>query len=104
MSICTNFTQSERSFTLRRVAIPLRITHAKKIAIKSKAEVAIEDMMEKTSLKRARWHLVPANDKPYGCIAVTILIEILGEGLSLTLRPLDTKVAEMAKQYLILIS
>jgi hypothetical protein len=56
-------------------------------------------MMEKTSLKRARWHLVPANDKPYGRIAVfTILIEILGKGLSLTPRPLDTKVAEMAKQ------
>jgi polyphosphate kinase 2 (PPK2 family) len=44
-------------------------------------------MMEKTSLKRARWHLVPANDKPCGRIAVFTI-----------LRPLDTKVAEMAKQ------
>ena len=62
-------------------------------------EVAIEDMMEKTSPKPAPWSLVPANDKPYGRIVVfTILIEILGSGLSLKPRPLDPKVAEMAKQ------
>jgi Polyphosphate kinase 2 (PPK2) len=29
-------------------------------------EVAIEDMMERTSTKRAPWYLVPANDKPFG--------------------------------------
>jgi AMP-polyphosphate phosphotransferase len=29
-------------------------------------EEAIEDMMEKTSTRRAPWHLVPANDKSYG--------------------------------------
>jgi polyphosphate kinase 2 (PPK2 family) len=62
-------------------------------------EVAIEDMMEKTSLKRAPWYLIPANDKPYGRIAVfTILIEILGAGLSLQPRPLDPRVTDMAKQ------
>ena len=62
-------------------------------------EVAIEDMLEKTSLKRAHWYLVPANDKPYGRVAVfTIMIDILGKGLSLKPRPLDPKVAEMAKQ------
>src|SRR5580704_5172646 len=56
-------------------------------------EVAIEDMMEQTSLKRAPWHLVPANDKPYGRVAAfTILIEILGKGLSLKPRPLDPKI------------
>ena len=32
-------------------------------------EVAIEDMMEETSTKRAPWHLVPANDKPFGRLA-----------------------------------
>jgi polyphosphate kinase 2 (PPK2 family) len=31
-------------------------------------EVAIEDMLEKTSLKRAPWYLIPA--KPYGGVAV----------------------------------
>jgi len=62
-------------------------------------EVAIEDMMEKTSLKRAPWYLIPANDKPYGRIAVfTILIEGLGSGLSLKPRPLDPRVTDMAKQ------
>ena len=32
-------------------------------------EQAIEDMMQKTSTPRARWHLIPANDKPYGRLA-----------------------------------
>jgi polyphosphate kinase 2 (PPK2 family) len=62
-------------------------------------EVAIEDMMEKTSHGWAPWYLIPANDKPYGRLATfTILIEVLGKGLHLRPRPLDPKVAEMAKQ------
>ena len=32
-------------------------------------EAAIEDMMQKTSTHRAPWHLIPANDKPYGRLA-----------------------------------
>jgi polyphosphate kinase 2 (PPK2 family) len=61
-------------------------------------EVAIEDMLERTSLRRAPWYLVPANNKPYGRIAVfAILINILGKGLSLKPRPLDPKIAKMAK-------
>jgi polyphosphate kinase 2 (PPK2 family) len=62
-------------------------------------EVAIEDMMEKTSAKHAPWFLIPADDKPYGRIAVfTILVDLLGKGLSLKPRALDPKVAEIAKQ------
>ena len=62
-------------------------------------EIAIEDMLEKTSTKRAPWYLVPANNKLYGRIAVfRILIDTLGKGLSLKPRPLDPKVAELAKQ------
>ena len=54
-------------------------------------------MMEKTSTKTAPWHLVPANDKPYGRLAVfTILIDRLGEGLRLEPRPLDPEIAEAA--------
>jgi len=61
-------------------------------------EVAIEDMMEKTSPKRIPWYLIPANDKPYGRIAIfKILIDILANGLSLEPRPLDPKIAKMAK-------
>ena len=62
-------------------------------------EVAIEDMMEKTSQRWTPWYLIPANDKLYGRLATfTILIEVLGKGLRLKPRPLDPKVAEMAKQ------
>src|SRR5215468_2769793 len=62
-------------------------------------ETAIEDMMEKTSAEDAPWHLVPANDKLYGRLAVfTILVDLLGKGLRLKPRPLDPKIAEMAKQ------
>jgi hypothetical protein len=43
--------------------------------------------------------LISANDKLYGRLAAfTILIEVLGRGLSLKPRPLDPKVAKMAKQ------
>ena len=62
-------------------------------------ETAIEDMMERTSSKRAPWYLIPANDKPYGRLATfTVLIEVLGKGLRMKPRPLDPKIAEMAKK------
>ena len=61
-------------------------------------EVAIEDMLQETSLRRAPWHLIPSNNKPYSRIAVfAILIDILGKGVSLKPRPLDPKIAQMAK-------
>ena len=56
-------------------------------------------MMEKTSHRLVPWYLIPANDKLHGRLAAfTILIEVLGKGLHLKPRPLDPKVAEMAKQ------
>jgi len=62
-------------------------------------ETAIEDMMERTSSKWAPWYLIPTNDKPYGRLATfTILIGVLGKGLAIKPRPLDPKVAEMAKK------
>jgi polyphosphate kinase 2 (PPK2 family) len=62
-------------------------------------EIAIEDMMEKTSTKEAPWFLFPSNDKLYGRLAVfTVLVDRLGKGLRLKPRPLDPKIAEMAKQ------
>jgi len=62
-------------------------------------EVAIEDMIERTSTKDAPCHLVPSNDKSYGRLAVfTILIHRLGSGLSLEPRPLDHKVAKLARR------
>jgi AMP-polyphosphate phosphotransferase len=62
-------------------------------------ERAIEDMLERTSVKQAPWFLIPANDKPYGRLAVfTILIDLLGKGLRLKPRPLDPKIAELAQE------
>ena len=37
-------------------------------------EAAIEDMVETTSTKRAPWHLVPANNKPFGRLAAFRII------------------------------
>jgi len=62
-------------------------------------ERAIEDMLEKTSVRQAPWFLIPANDKPYGRLAVfTILIDLLGKGLRLKPRPLDPQLAELARE------
>jgi polyphosphate kinase 2 (PPK2 family) len=62
-------------------------------------ETAIEDMMEKTSTKRAPWYIVPTNDKPFGRIAsFKILIDRLGTGVNLQPRPLDPKIAARAAQ------
>ena len=62
-------------------------------------EVAIEDMLEKTSTKQTPWFLIPSNDKLYGRLAVfTVLVELLGRGLRLKPRPLDPKIADMARQ------
>jgi polyphosphate kinase 2 (PPK2 family) len=55
-------------------------------------EVAIEDMIGRTSTKRSRWYLVPANNKPFArCAALSILADQLGEGVALEPRPLDAK-------------
>ena len=62
---------------------------------------AIEDMMAKTSTRQAPWHLVPANNKPFGRVAVfRILKERLGEGVSLEPRPIDPALLKEAKRAL----
>ena len=64
-------------------------------------EAAIEDMVETTSTKRAPWHLVPANDKPFGRLAAfRIIADRLSKGVGLEPRALDPKVAEAAEQLL----
>jgi polyphosphate kinase 2 (PPK2 family) len=64
-------------------------------------ETAIEDMMEKTSARRAPWHLIPANDKPYGRLAaLRIIADRLSKNVSLEPRPLDPKVIEAAEHLL----
>jgi AMP-polyphosphate phosphotransferase len=62
-------------------------------------EIAIEDMMEKTSTTRAPWYLVPTNNKLFGRIAAfKILIDRLGKGVNLKPRPLDPEIAARAAQ------
>ncbi len=64
-------------------------------------EQAIEDMVEKTSTRRAPWHLVPANNKPFGRLAAfRVIADRLSKGVSLEPRPLDPAVADAAAQLL----
>jgi len=64
-------------------------------------ETAIEDMIEKTSVRRAPWHLIPANDKPYSRLAaLRIIADRLSKGVSLEPRPLDPKIIDAAESLL----
>jgi len=70
-------------------------------ARRSDYETAIEDMMEETSTKVAPWHLIPANNKPYGRIAAfRILADTLGKGVSLEPRPIEADLLKEAKRAL----
>ena len=62
---------------------------------------AIEDMIDKTSTRRAPWHVIPANNKPYGRLAAfRIVVDRLSKGVPLEPRPLDPTVAAAAEQLL----
>jgi polyphosphate kinase 2 (PPK2 family) len=64
-------------------------------------ETAIEDMMAETSTKSAPWHLIPANNKPYGRVAaLRILVDRLGKDVSLEPRPIDSGILKEAKRTL----
>jgi AMP-polyphosphate phosphotransferase len=58
-------------------------------------------MIEKTSTKLAPWHLVPANNKPFGRLAAfRIIADRLSKDVDLEPRALDPKVAEAAERLL----
>jgi polyphosphate kinase 2 (PPK2 family) len=64
-------------------------------------ETAIEDMMAETSTDLAPWHLIPANNKPYGRVAAfRILADHLGQGVSLEPRQIDPALLSEAKRAL----
>ena len=64
-------------------------------------EAAIEDMMDQTSARRAPWHLIPANNKPFGRLAaLRIIADRLSKGVTLEPRAQDPKVAAAAEQLL----
>lgn len=64
-------------------------------------ETAIEDMMEETSTRTAPWRLIPANDKPFARVAaLRILVDRLGEDVSLEPRAIDPDLLKEAKRAL----
>jgi hypothetical protein len=57
--------------------------------------------VEKTSTRRAPWHLIPANSKPFGRLAaLRVIADRLSKGVSLEPRPLDPTVANAAAELL----
>jgi polyphosphate kinase 2 (PPK2 family) len=60
-------------------------------------EEATNEMLERTSTRRAPWHLIPANDKKWARIEILKTItETLAKGVDLKPAPLDEKVEEEA--------
>ena len=61
-------------------------------------EAAIEEMVQRTSQRHAPWHLVAANNKPFGRLAaLRIIADRLSKGVALEPRPLAPGVAEAAQ-------
>ena len=55
-------------------------------------------MIEETSTEHAPWHLIPANNKPFGRIAAfRILADRLGANVPLEPRPIDPDLLKEAK-------
>ncbi len=64
-------------------------------------EDAIEDMVEKTATRRAPWHLIPANNKPFARLAAfRVVVDRLSKDVALDPRPLAPEVAEAAADLL----
>jgi hypothetical protein len=64
-------------------------------------EIAVEDMIGRTSTRRSRWYLVPANNKPFTRLAaLSILADLLAKGVPLAPRPLDARTAMAASRLL----
>ena len=55
-------------------------------------------MIERTSTKRAPWHVIPANDKKFARIkALDYSTSTLAEGVDLTPRPMDAEAKTLAR-------
>ena len=64
-------------------------------------EAAIEDMVDKTSNRRAPWYVIPANDKPFGRLAAfRVILDRLSKGVPLEPRGLDPALADAAAKLL----
>ncbi len=64
-------------------------------------EIAIDEMLERTSTANAPWYVVASENKRYGRIeALSRVAEHLGKGMDLSLPELDAEVAEIAARRL----
>ena len=60
-------------------------------------EQATEEMLARTSSKRAPWHVIPANDKKFARVsALRIIVDTLAKGVDLDPQPLDERVEQEA--------
>lgn len=64
-------------------------------------EIAINDMLAKTSTEKAAWHLIAANHKWYTRVTVLEkIVEALADGVDITPPPIDRTLMETAMQQL----
>ena len=64
-------------------------------------QIAIEDMVERTSTEAAPWHIIPSNDKPFSRLAAFgIIADRLGQGIDTTPRELDAEIRYLAEKTL----
>ncbi|MBV9829062.1 MAG: polyphosphate kinase [Alphaproteobacteria bacterium] len=64
-------------------------------------EIAVEDMLKRTSSKRASWHLIPANNKPFARLAaLRIIADRLSKAVALEPAALDPEIAAAAEKLL----
>ena len=62
-------------------------------------EAAIEEMLARTSTRRAPWTVIPANDKKHGRIeSLKVVVERLGKGVDLAPAPLDERTLAAARE------
>jgi AMP-polyphosphate phosphotransferase len=103
VKIFLHITPEEQMHRFRRLSDPLKRWKLSYEDFRNRSrwrdyEAATGDMAETTSTKRAPWHFVPANNKPFGrLVALRIITDRLSKGVDLELRAIDRKVAEAAE-------
>ncbi|MCA0906669.1 polyphosphate kinase 2 [Ruegeria marisrubri] len=61
------------------------------------AEVAVDEMLARTSTEVAPWHVIPSNNKKYARItAMKAIVEVFSEGVDLNPQHLDRRTLEAA--------
>ncbi|WP_424833607.1 polyphosphate kinase 2 family protein [Ruegeria sp.] len=67
----------------------------------SETEIAVDEMLARTSTERAPWHVIPANNKKYARIkAMEAIVDAFSDGVDLAPHHLDRKTIEAAGRVL----